>query len=132
MSFIDPMGLSFASDFGSNFGGDLNSTNSFFFSFPDSLSRTGIGAATGSANVVADTIGGVTPLQALASVPNGGLAVYGGVGGTLLAGATGWLANTAVVAGTLEVGIIIGTTITATGESLLYPSGTDSQPKPGY
>ncbi|TAM09378.1 MAG: RHS repeat protein [Nevskiaceae bacterium] len=119
VSLIDPLGLSpcgcqsVASDFVQSFKNDFNATNHFFFSFPTSLSKTAIGIGLGSANVVADATGGVTLFQALGSIPGGGLAFYGGVGGTLLAGGIGFAANSVAVTSSLEAGITAGSLLNA-------------------
>ena len=52
-------------------------------------------------------------MQAILSVLSGGLAFYGDVGGTLVAGGVGFVANTAVVTGSLEAGITVGSVLNA-------------------
>jgi RHS repeat-associated protein len=122
-------GQSITSNFVSNFNSARSTTNNFFFSFPTSPSKTAIGVALGSANVVADAAGGVTLVQAALSIPNGGIALYGGIGGTLVAGGAGFIANAAIITISLETGIIIGSALNAAIQTAfdLYGSGGEGR-----
>ena len=98
-------GLNIENSFSTDFRNRLETTNDFFFSYPTGLTRTLIGL--GTAGSVAESFGTVTTLQALSSLPAGGVANLG-ISGTLISAGATIVINTSLVALSLETGIIIG------------------------
>jgi hypothetical protein len=103
---IDPTGLDFVSEYTKN----LRTTNRFFFQGPTRLSRTAVGLVT--AGAVAKTFGTVTPLQAILSLPAGGIATLGALG-TVGAAALNTALNALLSGIALEAGIGFGSLVSA-------------------
>ncbi len=106
VNWVDPYGLSYLDDYTRN----LITTNNFFIDGPTRFARTVIGLITSGA--VARRFGTVTPLQAIRSIPQGGIATLG-AGGTAISAGVNSLLNAAVAGLTLEGGILIGSLVNA-------------------
>jgi hypothetical protein len=103
---VDPFGFDFSTDYTRN----LRATNSFFFQWPTELTRTALGLAT--AGTVAETFGTVTPLQAIRSLPAGGVASLGALG-TIGSAVLNTGLNALLSSFALEGGIGFGSLISA-------------------
>ena len=124
----DPRGLSpFDIDcFFSNFGFAFDSTNDFFFGGFTRLSRTGIGAITSGA--VARSTGLTTIGMAWRPILAGQGVANLSVAGTVASVAANAIVNGVVVTASLEVGIVMGSTINAAVQTLILgtcPSSCD-------
>jgi RHS repeat-associated protein len=105
VNHIDLLGLSYANNYNRN----LSTTNKFFFQGATSATRTAIGLITSGS--VAQTFGTVTPLQAIASMPEG-IANLGAIG-TIGAAAINTAINATLSAIALESGISVGSLVNA-------------------
>jgi hypothetical protein len=106
VNLVDPLGLSYLDNYNQN----LSTTNKFFFQGATSVTRTAIGLI--SSGSVAQTFGTVTPLQAIASIPKGGIATLGAAGTAAAAGANIAI-NATLSAIALEAGISVGSLVNA-------------------
>jgi len=127
VTFVDPTGLLTFRCFSRNFKNNLDVTNDFFFGGLTQLTRTGIGALTSGA--VARTTG-LTSLGRAARALAGGTGVANlTIGRTIASVALNSLVNGALVAASLEGGIIVGSAASALGQALAGECPPEPQPK---
>jgi len=129
VAFVDPTGLLTFRCFSRNFKNNLDVTNDFFFGGLTQLTRTGIGALTSGA--VARTTG-LTSLGMAARALAGGTGVANlTIGRTIASVALNSLVNGALVAASLEGGIIVGSAASALGQALAGECPPEPQLKCG-
>lgn len=124
ISNIDPTGLECtcsktpAEDFVDSYVENRNTTKDTLSSWGGKAASFGLGIAIGKSNAVANATGGITAMQALKSVPSGGVALYGGLGATAYAAAGNIAIGSAITFVGMEAGVSIGSLAVATGNAL--------------
>jgi RHS repeat-associated protein len=127
VNFVDPTGLLTFRCFSRNFKNNFDLTNDFFFGGLTRLTRTGIGALTSGA--VARTTGLTNLGMAARALARGTGVANLTIAGTIGSLALNTLGNGALVAASLEGGIIVGSAASALGQALAGECPPEPQPK---
>lgn len=111
---------SVVSCFASNYKFAFMSTNRFFFKWPTSLARTGIGLFTGG--FVARSTRLTSPMMLLKDIAKGEALMIMGARAVTISVGVSVATNTVIVAGGLEAGIIVGSGVDAAIQTFKNPS----------
>jgi RHS repeat-associated protein len=125
ISNIDPLGLdcscknqSLTNTFVDSYVNNRDQTNQALSSLGGFATNLLVGLAVGKSPTIAAATGGLTAMDALKSLPGGGTALYGGVGGTLYAGAANIAIGSALGYVAKTAGVSVGSLADAAGDTL--------------